>query len=299
MATSWEFIKTFYAVAETGSLSAAARQLGLSQPTVGRHIDLLEQALNVPLFRRGREGMALTDRGAELVDSASQMLAAAHDFDRRAAGLSQTLSGVIRITANEIFGALVLPRLLTPLMDANPEIEVEIDVSNAAANLLRRDADIAVRMFRPSQVDLVARKVRDIPLGLFAHCDHIAGRPMPETLEDLRAFRFIGMDRDPSLIRATEMLGTPFARSDFALRCDSILSQFTAIRSGLGVGVTHVGIARQWPDVVQVLPDLPLPALELWIACHADIRYNPRVRLVMDFLATALRDPYRVWPETL
>ena len=185
MQFSWDHIRTFHAVANQGSLLAASRHLGLTQPTVGRHIDLLEERLGFRLFTRGREGMRLTEKGADLVATASEMLGTAADFERVASGLEERIEGTIRISANEIVGALLLPGLVAEFMAEHPMIEIEVEVSNEATNLLQRDADIAVRMFRPTQNDLVARKIRDLPLGLYAHKSYLERHPNPRTVDDL------------------------------------------------------------------------------------------------------------------
>ncbi|WP_306258964.1 LysR family transcriptional regulator [Pararhizobium sp. IMCC21322] len=292
MRISWDLIRTFQSVAQTGSLSAAARALQLTQPTIGRHIDLLEDALNVSLFIRGREGMQLTPKGADLIESAKQMGSAATGFARHASGLDEDISGVVRISANEVFGVLILPRMLPEFLDNNPGIEIELVVDNSATNLTQRDADVAIRMFRPKQNDLVARKIAELPLGLYAHHNYLSKYGVPKTLSELHAHRLIGFDRETSLIDASRTVGAVFTPEDFALRCDNILTHIEAIRSGVGIGVTHQGLADQWKDVDQVLPDIALPNLELWIACHSEVRHNKRLRKVMDFLGSKLKNPY-------
>lgn len=297
MRYSWDYIRTFQAVAETGSLSAAARALQVTQPTVGRHIDLLEDALSMPLFFRSREGMKLTQKGVDLVAEAALMETAATGFERRAAGLDEDVTGVVRISANEILGVVILPRILPKFMQENPGIEIELVVSNSAANLLQRDADVAIRMFRPTQNDLVARKIADLPLGFYGHHIYLSAHGEPQTLGDLRSHRLIGMDRETSLIDVGKMLGETFTHSDFAFRCDNILTHIEAIRSGFGIGVTHQGLAAHWPNVSQVLPGIPLPTLDLWIACHSEVRHNKRIRAVMDLLGEALQRPYKCMEE--
>jgi len=292
MQNSWDHIRTFQAVATHGSLLAASRHLGLTQPTVGRHIDLLEERLGFPLFIRGRDGMQLTDKGADLVATAGEMLGQATDFERVASGLEERIEGTIRISANEIVGGLLLPGFIAELMGTHPMIEIEIEVSNAASNLLRRDADIAVRMFRPKQNDLVARKIRDVPLGLFAHESYLARHPAPRSVDDLTAHVLLGQDRNPSLLAAYAAVGLKLEPGDFQFRCDNNIATISAIRAGMGIGPLHMGMAAQWPDVVQVLPDLDVPSLELWLACHGDVRHNKRIRLVMDFLGEKLKEPY-------
>ena len=292
MQLCWDHIRTFSEVAKQGSLLAASRHLGLTQPTVGRHIDLLEEGLGFPLFTRGREGMRLTDKGADLVATADEMTGTAADFVRVASGLEERIEGTIRISANEIFGALLLPGMIAEFMADNPMIEVEIDVSNEATNLLQRDADIAIRMFRPTQNDLVARKIRDLPLGLYAHERYLERCPAPQTVEDLNQHVLVGQDRSPSLIAAFGAVGLRLAPNEFQFRCDSIIAGISAVRGGIGIGPLHVGMASHWPGVVQVLPYLPVPSLELWLACHADVRHNKRIRMVMDFLADRMKAPY-------
>lgn len=293
MHLSWDHIRTFHAVAEQGSLLAASRQLGLTQPTVGRHIDLLEDRLGFTLFTRGRDGMRLTDKGADLVETAKEMLGTAADFERVASGLEERIGGTIRISANEIFGALLLPGLIAEFMVEHPMIEIEIEASNDVSNLLKRDADIALRMFRPRQNDLVARKIRDVPLGLYAHQSYLERHAAPRSVDDLGAHVLLGQDRNPSLIAAYGAVGLSLVPQSFQFRCDSNIATINAIRAGIGIGPLHVGMAGLWPDVMPVLPGLNIPSFELWLACHADVRHNKRVRLVMAFLAEQLRDPYR------
>lgn len=292
MAMSWDHIRTFHAVAQHGSLLAASRHLGLTQPTVGRHIDLLEDQLGFALFTRGRDGMRLTDKGADLVVTANEMLDSATAFGRVASGLEERIEGTIRVSANEILGALVLPGLVAGFMVDHPMIEIEIEVSNEATNLLQRDADIAIRMFRPTQNDLVARKIHDVPLGLFAHESYFERHAAPKSVDDLKTHVLLGQDRDPSLVEAYRALGLDLGSGDFQFRCDNNIATISAIRAGIGIGPLHIGMAERWPDVFRVLPDLPIPSLELWLACHADVRHNRRIRLLMDFLAESLRKPY-------
>lgn len=287
-----DHIRTFHAVAECGSLLAASRQLGLTQPTVGRHIDLLEDALGLSLFTRGRDGMRLTPKGSDLLAAASEMIDTASEFERVAAGLEDRIEGTVRISANEIFGTLLLPGLLAPFILDHPEIEVELDVSNQVSNLLQRDADIAIRLFRPEQNDLIARKIVDLPLGLFAHDAYLERHPAPRTVNDLKDHLLIGQDRNTGLIGAYNDAGVALRPNDFGFRCDNDIAEINAVRAGIGIGPLHTGMASQWSDVTQILPDIPVPALELWLACHADVRHNKRIRVVMDFLAEKLRSPY-------
>ncbi len=292
MQLSWDHIRTFHSVVSHGSLLAASRHLGLTQPTVGRHIDLLEDSLGFRLFTRGREGMRLTDKGSELVATAGEMFGTAADFERVASGLEEQIEGTIRVSANEILGALILPGLIAEFMAEHPIIEIEIEVSNEVTNLLQRDADIAIRMFRPTQNDLVARKIIDVPLGLFAHRSYLERRPAPQSVDDLNEHVLLGQDRNPSLMNAYNALGMTLTPNSFQFRTDNNIATINAIRAGVGIGPLHIGMAKLWPDVTQILPDLPVPSLELWLACHADVRHNKRIRLVMDFLAQRMKSLY-------
>lgn len=296
MSLQLDHIRSFHAVAKTGSLLAASRQLGLTQPTVGRHIDLLEETLGLRLFTRGREGMRLTPKGSDLLASASEMMDTATEFERVAAGLEDRIEGTVRISANEIFGTLLLPGLLAPFILDHPEIEVELDVSNQVSNLLQRDADIAIRLFRPAQNDLIARKIIDLPLGLFAHDSYLARNSAPQTAADLKDHVLIGQDRNTGLIRAYEAAEVALRPNDFGFRCDNDIAEINAVRAGIGIGPLHTGMASKWSDVTQVLQGIPVPPLELWLACHADVRHNKRIRVVMDFLAEKLKSPYASSP---
>lgn len=292
MHISWDLIRSFQAVSEAGSLSSASRKLGLTQPTVGRHIDLLEAELHVPLFTRSREGMVLTERGNDLIGTAQQMDDSATAFERLAYGFEEEVSGTLRISANEVFGVMIMPGLISAFMAEHTGIDIELVVSNDASNLLKRDADIAVRLFRPQQNDLVARKLTELPLGLYASHAHLEQHGEPNSINDLRNHAFIGFDRDASIIEAAQAMGVTFSVSDFSFRSDNILTHMTAVRSGVGIGFLHQGLAQNWNDVRQVLKDTPLPKLELWLVCHTDIRHNKRVRLMMDFLTKNLTNPY-------
>jgi DNA-binding transcriptional LysR family regulator len=289
----WDLVQSFKAVAESGSLSSAARMLLKTQPTIGRHIDMLEEVLRVALFTRGREGMILTERGRDLVMSAQEMESAALSFSNKAAGYDEDISGPIRISVNDVFGIYIMPRLISALAEEQPSIQIELDINNQASNLLRRDADIAIRLFRPTQLDLVARKVADLPMGIYAHRQYNEKYGAPVDLQDLVNHRFIGFDRDPILIDAGKQMGISLTPEDFFFRTDSIVSQIEALRAGVGIGFTHVEIANQCPELIRLLPEIKLPTMELWITSHSDVRYNKRVRVVTDFLAENLKSPYQ------
>jgi len=226
------------------------------------------------------------------VATASEMLGTAAAFERVASGVEEKIQGPIRISANEILGGLLLPGLVAEFMAEHPMIEIEIEVSNEVTNLLRRDADIAIRMFRPTQNDLVARKIIDVPLGLFAHRSYLERHTAPQSVDDLEEHVLLGQDRNPSLLNAYNALGLSLTPNSFQFRTDNNVATINAIRAGIGIGPLHIGLAKRWPEMVQVLPGIPVPSLEIWLACHAEVRHNKRIRMVMDFLAAELREPY-------
>ncbi len=297
----WNLLRSFVAVAEEGSLSAAARALGSSQPTLGRHVAELEDALGIGLFVRHARGLRLTDEGAKLYEVAAGVRAGVDDFARRATGLDPGLDGTVRVTASEVVAVHVLPGVLATLRATHPGIQLEVVADNRAANLLRRDADVAIRMFRPAQPDLITRHVADAQLGLYASAGYVARYGAPRGLQDLRSHTFLGFDRDDLHLRTLQARGVVVARDDFPVRCDNQLFHIHATLAGLGIGGVQTAIAaRLQPTsapLVAVMPELELPALPLWLVAHAELRRSPRVRAVYDALAEGLRAFYADEPE--
>lgn len=285
----WNLIKSFAAVADTGSLSAAARRLEASQPTLGRHVAELERVLGVTLFRRGRTGYELTDAGAALFERAQVVSEHASAFLRLASGASEDMRGTVRISASEIVSAYVLPPMLARLALEEPEIEIEIVATNQVDNLLRRDADIAIRMVKPSQLDLVARKIADLPLVACAAASYLERRGWPREPFDLLEHDVLGFDRDDLIIRGFAQMGVEVDRHAFRFRTDNQIVLFEAMRAGMGIGFAQRRLVEEDPLLEMLLPDLPLPTLPMWLAMHRDVRTSPRIRRVADFLHEALR----------
>ncbi|CDX46967.1 LysR family transcriptional regulator [Mesorhizobium plurifarium] len=285
----WNLIKSFVAVAETGSLSGAARRLAASQPTLGRHIAELEAALGVTLFRRGRRGYELTEAGGTLYERGRAVSAEANAFSLLALGAVEAIEGTVRIAASEVVAAFVLPDMMARLGEEEPGIEVEIVASNQVENLLRRDADIAIRMVRPAQNELVARKVTDIPLCLCAASAYLDLRGRPETPADLADHALVGFDRSDEIIRGFTAFGIPVGRSHFRFRTDNQIVLWEAVRSGNGIGIGQEPLADRDPGLEKLLPDVPLPVLPVWLAMHRDVRTSMRIRRVADFLHEELK----------
>ncbi|RWB72879.1 MAG: LysR family transcriptional regulator [Mesorhizobium sp.] len=285
----WNLIKSFVAVAETGSLSGAARRLAASQPTLGRHIAELEAALGVTLFRRGRRGYELTEAGSTLYERGRAVNEQANAFSLLALGSVEAIEGTVRIAASEVVAAFVLPQMMARLGEEEPGIEVEIVASNQVENLLRRDADIAIRMVRPAQNELVARKVTDIPLCLCAASVYLDRRGRPEKSADLTDHALVGFDRSDEIIRGFTSFGIPVGRSHFRFRTDNQIVLWEAVRTGNGIGLGQEPLADRDPDLEKLLPDVPLPVLPVWLAMHRDIRTSMRIRRVADFLHEELK----------
>ena len=283
----WELYRSFLAVVREGSLSGAARALGLTQPTVGRHIDALEAALGVSLFTRSQVGLLASEGASLLVPHAQAMASAADALERAASGESDDDRGVVRITASEMIGSQVLPAALAAFRAAHPRIIVELVLSNRSEDLLRREADIAVRMVRPSQGALFARKLGVIKLGFHAHARYLKAHGTPKTMSELLQHPLIGFDKVPT-VRRLEKLDFPIQRELFAFRCDSDIGQYAALCAGFGIGVCQLGLARR-DKLVPVLPGALDFQLETWVVMHEDLKSSRRMRLLFEHLAQHLR----------
>jgi DNA-binding transcriptional LysR family regulator len=283
----WSLYRAFLAVMTEGSLSAAARALGLTQPTLGRQVAELERALGVALFTRSPQGLKPTDAALALQPHAQAMAGAASALVRAASGAGDTARGVVRLTASEIIGAEVLPPILADFRPKHPGVAVELSLDNQQQDLLRGAADIAVRMVRPIQDALVARRLPDTHLGLYAHRRYLEVEGVPATLHDLKGHALVGFDRETPFLRGL-MQRLPISRDDFSLRADSDLAQLAAIRAGCGVGFIQHGVARRDPDLVPLCAGQIGFRLEVWLVMHEDLRATLRMRTMFDHLAEGL-----------
>jgi len=282
--TSWDLIRSFRQTAKDGSLSKAAISLGVSQPTLSRNIQMLEQETNLQLFQRTTKGLTITEAGEKLIEAATQMGEASDLFQRQVSGLSEELEGDIRISANEIVGIYLLPDALASFSKKHPKVHIEIEITNQSTSLSKRDADIALRMYRPTQPDLVARRLSDLPLGFFASKNYIEQHGVPTSAENFKQHNIIGFDRDISFIAAAQKMGFDLNAKDFNFRTDYLPAQLNLARFDGGIVGTHIGLAKQYPELEQILDWLPLPPLEFWIVCHGDTAYNARIREMTKFL---------------
>ncbi len=283
----WDSYRSFLAVLEEGSLSGAARALGLTQPTIGRHIEAVEQALKRSLFVRSQRGLSPTDAALALRPYAEALKANAEALARAASCESDKVKGAVRITASEVIAAEVLPYILTDLVEREPGLSFEVEASNRNLDLMSRAADVAIRMALPQQQNLIAVKAGEAEVGVYATEGYIARRGRLERMEDIDRHVLIGFDRMTPLVRAAvEAYDLP-PREAFTLRSDSDLTTLGAIRAGLGIGFCQTGIARRegW---VRLLPQLSLP-LPCWVAMHEDLKTNPACRRTFDALVAGMR----------
>ncbi len=284
----WTLVQAFVAVAETGSLSAAARQLGQSQPTLGRQIRAVETAFGNSLFIRQPRGLLLNDTGAALLPMAQEMRDAARRLTLMAAGQSTSLKGVVRITASMVFSQYYLPEIIAQIRQKEPLIEIDLVPSDSTENLLFREADIAIRMYRPTQDDVVARKLGEIKTGLFASRAYLDRRGEPRIINDMGQHDFVGFDRSNLIIDAMRGYGIPATRDSFPIRCDQQAVYWELVRAGCGIGGMQIKIAQRDPNMVQILTGLAMQNMPVWLAATSVLRQTPRIRRVYDLLAAAI-----------
>ncbi|WP_028227890.1 LysR family transcriptional regulator [Paraburkholderia ferrariae] len=285
---SWELYRTFLAVLTEGSLSGAARALGITQPTAGRHIEALEAAFGQPLFTRSQTGLLPTEAAAALRGYAEAMRSTAAALERAAASRGEAMKGVVRISASEVVSVEVLPPVIAQLRRAQPGLVVELVVSNRVQDLLQREVDIAVRMTRPVQEMLVARRIGAIEVGLHARDDYLAAHGTPVRLDDLAGHALVGFDEVTPFIRNAAKMFPTWHREAFSIRSSSDLAQLAMIRAGCGIGFCQAGVARRDPRLVRVLGQSATFSLDTWVTMHEDLRGNPRCKAVFDALATGL-----------
>ena len=283
----WNLLRSFIAVIEAGSLTRAAERLSISQPTLSRHIAALEAAVGTPLFERTARRLVPTAAGLTLTQPAQHMRAAV----RAARGLvergNEELAGSVRVTASEVVSAFVLPDVLSRLARLHPEIEVDLVAGNRMDNLLEREADIAVRMVRPTQGTVITRHLCDWPLGIYVRAEYLASVGGRVDACHLHDYRWIAQDRDTQLIDGFAAAGLPADRRFFKFRCDNQIVSLQALQAGLGLGVALVPLARRL-NLVRVLPQQPMPALPVWLTAHRELRSSRRLQTVFAFVADAL-----------
>ncbi|MEL7276686.1 MAG: LysR family transcriptional regulator [Pseudomonadota bacterium] len=281
----WTLYETFLAVAQTGSLSAAARQLGSTQPTVGRQVRALEDRLGFALFTRQARGLSLTEEGARLLPAAERMAAAARDLTLAAAGADQDLTGTVRITASVLFATATLPLLLAELRETLPEVQIDLVASDSTDNLLYREADIAVRMYRPTQLNVITRNIGEVPIGIYATPEFLTRNGLTPHMDRFDPNLFVGYDRSDLILIGLQEMGFDAVREDFPIRCDNHVTYWELVASGCGIGVTQTRIGDSDPRVERILHALEVPSLPVWLTAAEALNRTPRIRRVYDFLA--------------
>lgn len=287
MTFNWDDLKMLIACAEHGSLSGAAMHLRVSQPTLGRRIDALEDSLGLTLFTRSPRGMALTATGRDVLAHAREVEAAAAQLSLAAAGRGEAVEGVVRVTASSVLAAHQLPSIITRIIEAEPGVEIELVASNTTENLLLREADIAIRMYRPEQPNLIARKVTEMGTGLFAARSYLEkyGEPGPA---DFVNHRMVGYDRDPTIRRFMAEAGMQAPQRYFRVRTDDQIANWRLVVAGAGVGAMQKAVGEAEPAVAAVLPEMILPNLPVWLTVHEELRTSRLIRRVFDLLADEL-----------
>lgn len=283
----WNRARAFLVTAEEGSLSAAARALRMTQPTLGRQVDALEEELDVVLFERAGRGLTLTPSGLALLEHVRAMGEAAGRISLSAAGHSETIEGIVSIAASQAHAAFLLPPIIAKLRAQQPGIVIEVVASNQASNLKRREADIAIRAFQPTEPDFIARKVGDIPAQLYASHAYLESIGNPKLPYDLRNADFIGVDTTGVYLKGLNALGFNLTERNFTIICENYLVMWEMLKFGLGIGVMDGLIGDREPLLRRAIPELGLK-FPLWLVAHREVNTSRRIRLVFDLLAEVL-----------
>lgn len=287
---NWAHLQSFAAVAEEGSLSGAARQLNASQPTLSRHIAQLESDLGTRLFERSSGGVVLTPEGSDLMEQASTMADAAARLETLRDGRTPHMSGTVRITASQIVATYHLPQVLTRFHQRYPDVSIELIASDRTENLLRREADIAVRMYRPTQNDVITQHIGALDIGVYATQAYLARNGNPARMDDLKDHHIIGYDRSTLIIDSMRAMGLEVTRDFFKFRADDQVVCWQMVRAGFGIGFNHTKIGDADPTLVRIAGSEMAGQMPVWLTAHPELRNTPRIRRIFDFLRDALRD---------
>lgn len=285
----WNQVRAFWATAEEGSFSAAARALGLTQPTLGRQVAALEEALGVTLFERAGRTLLLTQAGGELLEHTRAMGAAAHRISLAASGSVQAIEGKVRITAADVMCAHLLPPVVAEIRREAPGIEIDLVAANDIRDLLRREADIAIRHVRPDQPDLTARLVQEATARAWAATTYLDARGRPTTASELAGYDFISFGDAGRMVEFLAPLGFPVNEANFRAGSESGVVAWEMVRQGLGVAVMSDAIAASTTGVEEVLPGMEPVRYPVWLVTHRELHTSPRIRLVFDRLADFFR----------
>lgn len=281
----WNQVRAFLATAEEGSLSAAARALQATQPTLSRQVSALEQDLGVTLFERGHRSMDLTESGVELLEHVREMGEAALRVSLAASGQAQDIEGQVTITATNMFATKHLPLILASVRDEAPGLEIEILTSNDVRDLRRREADISIRHTRPEHSDLIAKRIGETVAQLYAATSYLDRVGRPKRPSDLVTFDFIGFEDPELMLPHFNAMGVPVTRDHFKLYTASGTLYLALIEQGLGAGVLTKDVADERPDLELVEPNLPPFEVPVWLVTHRELHTSRKIRLVFDLIA--------------
>jgi DNA-binding transcriptional LysR family regulator len=285
----WNLLRSFITVHETGTLTEAARRLGNTQPSVGRHLRELEAAVGEALFVRRPGRLEPTQRAHDLYATVCGMKHSVASAQGLFSGGQARVVGTVRVAASEVYAYHVITPILAALLSEHPGLEIALSVSNRADNLLRRDADIAVRFFRPEQDDLIAIHVGDTELGLYAHESYLQRFGEPTGLDVPEDAFVAGFDRETTPIGAFLKVPAPALRVRFRLRTDAMLSRQAAVETGCGIGVFLADVAAERPGLRRVLAGHFGQAQHVWLCAHAELRRSASMRVVWERLESRLR----------
>lgn len=284
----WNQLRAFLETAETGSLSAAARRLGLTQPTLSRQVAAIERRLGVTLFERVGRSLVPTRTALELLEHARAMGAAAEALGLAATGRSQTAQGVVSVSASDAVAAFLLPRAVQRIRRVAPGITIEVLSSDTLSDLRRREADIAIRHVDPGQPELIGRLIREASAGFYASADWVRRHGHPRTAQQALAHDFVGADRAGRYLGYLRQHGLALTEAHFKCYADNSVAHWALVRQGLGIGAMMDDIAHATPDVVPVLEALPPVRFPIWLVTHRELRTARRIRVVFDLLAEEL-----------
>jgi len=285
----WNRARAFLVTAEEGSLSAAARALGMTQPTLGRQVTALEEELSVILFERAGQGLVLTPSGMELLEHVRAMGEAASQVSLSASGQTKNIEGNVCISVSEVYAVYILPPIILKLRKMEPKIQVEIIATNDASDLRRREADIALRNFEPTQPDLIAKKIRDVSARLYATPEYLKEIGSPSSADDLEHADFVNFDGSHMLITELNNRGFNLSKKNFPLLTENYIAHWELVKQGLGIGIMPEEIGDKEPKVKRVLKDFPSIEFPIWLTTHRELRTSRRVRIVFDLLAEELK----------
>ncbi|MDD7911790.1 LysR family transcriptional regulator [Pseudovibrio exalbescens] len=304
VAFDWNQARAFLVTAKEGSLSAAARALGLTQPTLGRQVAALEEDLGVALFERTGQKLALTPTGRELLEHVEAMAEAATQISLKASGQSQDVAGKVCLATTDLFAVYLLPPILKELRNQAPSVEVEIQASNALADLRTREADIGIRHVRPDHATLVAKLLRETTAHFYASPEYLEARGTPQSPADLSGHDFVGFSKPDRFLGWLKDLELPITADNVRLFSEDGTVAWEMVKRGLGIGIMLKDVAERTPEVVQILPEFPAIPVPIWLTTHRELHTSRRIRLVFDLLSKMLgqvptaQSPKQCEPDT-